>query len=426
MTAGGPDRTSFTFPAGFYWGAATAAHQVEGDNVASDWWEYETAGHLPHRSGDACRHFQLYEADFDLARSWGHNAQRLSIEWSRIEPQPGQWDEPALDHYERVIAALRARGMEPFITLHHFTAPAWFLRRGGWTRADSVPLFTAYVERVARRLGAQVRFWMTINEPTVYVKRAYVTGDWPPCRRGAWWEALRVLRNMARAHRSAYAVLHRHRADAMVGMAYSAPAVVPCDPDRLSDRMAARLREYVLNRAWFDLIGRRPAEVLDFIGLNYYTRQVVSWKLAASLRALLFGTECQQEHHHGPRTFNSLGWEIHPPGLRTVLKSFGRFGVPIVITENGISTTDEQVRERFVVGHLRELARALQDGAHVLGYFYWSLMDNFEWAEGFGARFGLAAVDFPTQQRFPTAAAAAYASIVKSSRITVMTSEPDP
>jgi beta-glucosidase len=417
MGQSGSGRTAFTFPPGFFWGAATAAHQVEGNNSNSDWWEYETSGRLPHRSGDACRHYQLYESDFDLARSWGHNAQRLSVEWSRIEPHEGVWDDAALDHYEQVIAALRMRGMEPFITLHHFTAPAWFLRRGGWTRTDSVARFEKFTERVALRLAGSVRFWLTINEPTVYVKRSYITGDWPPCRRNAWRDAICVLRNMARAHKAAYAVLHRHRGDAMVGMAYSAPAVVPCDRHRWSDRLAASSREYVLNRAWFDLLGRRPAKVLDFIGLNYYTRQVVSWRPSLSPRALLFGTECHRDHHHGPRTFNSLGWEIHAPGLRRVLRRFSRFGIPIVITENGISTADEQLRKRFLLDHVRELALAMEEGANVLGYFYWSLMDNFEWAEGFGARFGLAALDFATQRRLPTPAAAAYARIASRNRI---------
>jgi beta-glucosidase len=184
------------FPVGFLWGAASASHQVEGGNRWNDWWELEESGRLPHRSGDACRHYELYESDFDLARSLGHNAHRMSLEWSRIEPTDGQWNEAALEHYRRVIAAARARGIEPCVTLHHFTSPAWFAREGGWERGDSVARFARYVEYVAARVGRDVRYWLTINEPTVLVKRAYLGGSWPPCRPGAPLAGWRALRNL--------------------------------------------------------------------------------------------------------------------------------------------------------------------------------------------------------------------------------------
>ncbi len=172
--------TSYQFPAGFLWGAATSSHQVEGGNRWNDWWEHEEAGRLPYRSADACCHWERYEEDFELARVWGHNAHRLSIEWSRVEPEPGVWNEEALAHYRRVIEALKRRGLEPLVTLHHFTNPRWFARRGGWERRDSPQLLVRYVQRTAAVLGADVRYWLTINEPTVYIKRAYVAGDWPP------------------------------------------------------------------------------------------------------------------------------------------------------------------------------------------------------------------------------------------------------
>src|SRR5262245_58024376 len=160
-------RTGGAFPRAFMWGAATASHQVEGGNRWNDWWALEESGRLPHRSGEACRQLDLYAQDFDMARAWGHNAHRFSLEWSRIEPRQGEWSEAGIAHYARVLDALRERGMEPVVTLHHFTNPEWFAARGGWVRADSVRLFERYVEHVARRLGSRVRFWLTINEPTV-------------------------------------------------------------------------------------------------------------------------------------------------------------------------------------------------------------------------------------------------------------------
>ncbi len=394
MTAG----NEFLFPPGFLWGAATASHQVEGGNVWNDWWEFEEAGRLPHRSGDACRHYELFESDFDLARSMGHNAHRLSLEWSRIEPRPGEWDEAALEHYAAVIAALRQRGMEPVVTLHHFTNPAWFAARGGWTRADSVRIFACYVTQVAARLSGQVRFWLTINEPTVYAKHAYVTGDWPPLRRHAWLAAARVLWHLGRAHVAAYRILHAHNAAAMVGLAHSTPYVVPCDPGRRADRAAARRRDFVLNELPFRLLAWRPAAVLDFIGINYYARQVVRAGRGPGA-ARLFGTECRENHHGAPRSFTTLGWEVHAPGLQAVLARFGRFGVPLMVTENGIATNDEGERSRYLESHLQALEAAVEEGCPVLGYLYWTLMDNFEWTEGRNARFGLVGVDFATQQR---------------------------
>ena len=381
----------------FLCGASTASHQVEGGNRHNDWWDYEQAGRLPFQSGDACRHFDLYEEDFDLARSLGHNAHRFSIEWSRIEPDEGQWSQSALSHYLRVIDALVERGIEPVVTLHHFTNPAWFTRTGGWTKRSSVDRFRRYVDFVAPQLCGRVRYFLTINEPTVYVKRAYVAGDWPPCHRGSWLGGLLAMRNQCRAHVVAYDALHAHRPDAMVGFAHSAPHVEAKDPGRASDRMVAALRDFAMNGLPFALLGRRPRRVLDFIGLNYYTRQRVAWHPHGA--AMLFGAECKEQSGSRHRTFNSLGWEVYPAGLRFVLRRFARYGLPLMVTENGIATDDEHLRDWFVAEHLRALDEARSDGLPVCGYFYWSLMDNFEWTEGFNARFGLAAVDFESQRR---------------------------
>jgi len=394
----GGTRDLIRFPAGFLWGAATASHQVEGDNRHNDWWEFEQAGKLPHVSGDACRHYQRYESDFDLALSLGHNAHRLSIEWSRIEPQAGVWNDAELEHYVGVLTALRKRGIEPVVTLHHFTNPAWFASRGGWTKPDSVALFARYVEHVAQRLAGHVRFWLTINEPTVYVKHAYITGDWPPCRPHAWGLAGRALYHLCRAHVAAYRALHAIDANAVVGLAHSAPYIAACNPASLADRMAARMRDFVLNGLVFRLLGVPPASVLDFIGINYYVRQVVRARWSSG-RAMLFGTECKEDHHGSRRTFTPMGWEIYAPGIRLVLQRFRRYGLPLMITENGVATTDEAARENYLRTHLQALGQAVEDGIPVLGYLYWTLMDNFEWAEGRSARFGLLEVDFATQTR---------------------------
>jgi beta-glucosidase len=409
------DFCDMQFPSGFLWGASTASHQVEGGNLWNDWWECEQDGRLPCRSEEACRHYELYASDFDLARGLGHNAHRLSIEWSRIEPVAGEWNEAALQHYADVIEALRSRGIEPVVTLHHFSNPAWFARNGGWTRSDAVSLFARYVERVAARLCGSVRWWLTINEPTVYAKQVFVLGNWPPCRRHGWWRTLLGLRNLCRAHTAAFDILHRHRADALVGFAHSAPYVVPCNPQRRRDRAAAWLRDLALNRLVFLLLGRRPRRVLDYLGVNYYTRQVVRTDLRGG--SWLFGTECREPHHETPRSFNLLGWEIFPAGLTGILRRLARHGVPLLVTENGIATLDEAQRTAFLLGHVRALGAALEQGIDVRGYLYWTLYDNFEWREGYAAHFGLAAVDRATQARSPRPAAAAYAAICRANAL---------
>jgi beta-glucosidase len=413
----------YRFPQGFLWGASTSSHQVEGGNRWNDWWEHEQSGRLPHVSGDACRHYERFEQDFDLARSWGHNAHRFSIEWSRIEPSEGNWSMDALAHYREVIRALRGRGLEPVVTLHHFTNPAWFAKKGGWLRGDSVRLFARYAEHTVGNLGSDVTYWLTINEPTVYVMQGYINGEWPPFLKSAWIKAASVFRNLCRAHVAAYRALHRIRPEVKVAFAHNASLVVPCNGAHRSDRVAARLRDLILNRAFFRLIGVRrrnlqqTAGSLDFVGLNYYTRTIVrssGWGLEAIL-----GRTCQLSHHHNRGPISTTGWEVYPPGLKAVLENFSQFGLPVLVTENGVATDDESLRREFVVQHLESLADALENGVDVIGYLYWSLIDNFEWALGTKPRFGLAEVDYNTQRRLPRPCAEDFSRVCRKNQLFV-------
>jgi len=409
--------TCYRFPSGFLWGAATSSHQVEGNNVANDWWEFEQAGRLPYRSGEACRHWDLYEQDFELARSLGHNAHRFSIEWSRVEPAEGRWSEEAIAHYRAVVAALLRRGIEPVVTLHHFTHPAWFARRGGWLGRDAAASFARYAERMAAELPG-VRYWLTLNEPTVWTRLAYMVGEWPPCVRGAWPKAVRVLWSQARAHVVAYQALHASAPAARVGLAHNVPCIQPCDPRRRRDRLAARARDLLLNDAFLYIIGALPAggrrggRHLDFLGINYYTRSVVRGGTRG--RALVLGDECTAGHHpdHGP--LSDIGFEVYPAGLLAVLQKFSTLRRPLLVTENGIATTDEALRTVFVHEHLVALGEAVRRGLDVIGYLYWSLIDNFEWALGTTPRYGLTAVDYRTQARVPRPAAELYARVCRS------------
>jgi beta-glucosidase len=308
--------------------------------------------------------------------------------------------------------------LEPVVTLHHFTNPAWFAQRGGWLCHDSPQLFARYVTYVAEHLGTEVKYWLTINEPTVYVLKGYVEGEWPPCLKAAWFKAARVFRNLACAHAVAYRALHRSHQDILVGLAHSAPLIVPCDPARKRDRLAATLRDLLWNRAFFALIrkyGWRAGRNLDFIGLNYYTRTIIrstGWGPGA-----LVGRACRLPHHNDRGPLSDTGWEVYPPGLRVILERFAQFHLPILITENGVATDDEVLRRQFIMQHLVSLAEALEAGVNVLGYFYWTLMDNFEWTLGTTAHFGLAAVDLHTQQRVPRPCVSDFVRVCRENRL---------
>ncbi|MDX6751881.1 family 1 glycosylhydrolase [Geminicoccaceae bacterium 1502E] len=407
--------TVYRFPRGFLWGAATAAHQVEGGNRLNDWWPAEEEGRLPHRSGEACRFWDLFERDLDLARRFGHNAHRLSLEWSRIEPEPGRFDEAALDHYAAILEAMAARGIEPVVTLHHFTSPLWFARRGGWLDHRNLAAFEAYAGKVAERLASKVRWWITVNEPTVLAKHGFVTGDWPPFRRGRWDLALRTIRAMGRGHVRARAALRAVRPDAMVSFAHSAPWIEPCNPGRAADRTAALARDFFLNRLPFRMLGGAPRHVLDYVAINYYTRMVVRWE--GHGRAALFGRDCLDDHHGTGRRFASTGAEIHAPGLLQVLESYAPLGLPMMITENGLATDDEVLRTVGLREHLEALGQAVARGLDVRGYLHWTLMDNFEWALGTTVRFGLAANDSATQVRTPRPAMILLAEVARANAV---------
>jgi beta-glucosidase len=386
----------FKFPGNFLWGAATSAYQVEGGNTRADWWQWEKeTGKEP--SGDACRHYELYEQDFDLAKGLHHNAHRLSLEWSRIEPEEGKFSEEALEHYLNVVLALKARGIEPLVTLHHFTNPAWLAQKGGWENPGTVKLFLKYTDFVLEKLASQTRYWITINEPTVYVYESYIMGLWPPQAKSLW-RARTVENHLAAAHIKAYRLIHEtYRREKMqpplVSIAQHMQDFVPCVPD-FRNKLAAFLRHRLFNLGLIDKFRRHKA--LDFIGVNYYSRQrveVQKWGVRN-----LFMDICVKEEHRVPET-NSSGWEVYPEGLCRVLLRLKGYHLPIVITENGICTPDDALRWRYIEAHLRSVHRAIREGAPVTGYLYWSLMDNFEWHDGFGPRFGLIGIDYPTQQR---------------------------
>jgi beta-glucosidase len=368
------------FPAGFLWGSATAAHQVEGGCTNNDWWAWE---HTPgsttvEPSGDAIDHFSRYDEDFALLAALGQNAHRISLEWSRIEPAPGEFSQAALDHYARVLDSLARHGLTAFVTLHHFTLPLWFAQRGGWLAADALELFARYVAVVADRLGDRIPYACTINEPQIVALVGHALGHFPPGHQDQD-EALRVTEVLLQAHRAAVAAVRSCRAQ--VGVCLQLPWIEPSRPGNESDVFVADLlRGVMVDRFVDDLRG--GGDVGDFVGLQYYFR----------IRADATRPDLQAPPPDGAET-TQMGWEVFPEGFGRMLRRVAEAGLPVVVTENGIATADDAQRVRFLRSHLAELKAAMDDGVDVRGYLHWSAFDNFEWAHGYAPTFGLIGID---------------------------------
>ncbi|MFH0852606.1 MAG: glycoside hydrolase family 1 protein [bacterium] len=402
----------YKFPEGFLWGSATSAHQVEGGNF-NDWTEWEKANaqrladeakgkwqewqreKFPEMfepenyiSGQACDHYNRYEQDFDIARELGHNAHRFSIEWSRIEPEEGKFNEAEIEHYRKVIKAMKERGLEPFFTISHWTLPIWFREQNGWQSSGSVRAFAKFVDYVARAFKDEVKFWITLNEPWVYISHCYLRGMWPPQKK-SFYASLRVLMNLISAHKTAFNVIKSISSQAQVGIS---------ENNIYFEGWLSWLAHYWVNRRFLDNIRKR----VDFIGLNYYFHSKV--------RGFKFNQNDNEK-------ISDMGWEIYPKGIYHVLKKLKKYQKPIYITENGIADSNDEERVKFIKDHLVWIHKAIEDSVPVRGYFYWSLLDNFEWDKGFWPRFGLVEIDYKTLGRKIRPSAFEYAKICKENKL---------
>ena len=415
------------FPEGFLWGAATSSHQVEGDARDNDWWDWEQRPGVIHdgtRSGDAAAWWSgRAEEDLRRAAELGQTAHRLSVEWSRIEPAPGRWDDAALARYAAILDEARRLGLRTMVTLHHFTLPRWAAAGGSWLDSGLPARFGAFADRCARAWGERVDLWATINEPNVQGLMGYAAGLWPPgyARLDL---ALRAMANLLRGHAEAYAALHRARPSARVGLVLNLPCIDPDRPSHPLDRAIARAQDWAFNGVWLWALhhGRLPpplaavprrvpglARSFDWLGVNYYGRMAVRFDPRAPSRA--FGRHVQEP---SVRSGQADWGQIHPAGLARQLRRAAALGAPVYVTENGVCDPEDRLRPRYLVDHVRAVRQVLAEGVDVRGYFHWSLVDNFEWAEGWTARFGLFALDRHTQARTPRRSAEVYAAICRS------------
>jgi beta-glucosidase len=405
--------SELTFPSDFVFGVATAAYQVEG-NIENDWSDWERTQQLRHRAGIAVDHWNRYPEDYRLAREVGASAFRMSLEWARIEPDRGHFDEQALDAYRTRLLAMRATGLRPVVTLHHFTHPSWFHRETPWHTAESVSAFRAYARACSEVLRGLDALVVTFNEPVVLMLGGYIKGLIPPGLIDPG-RAVPALANMARAHVAAREELRSALGAVPVGTSQNVLSFIADRSWHPLDHALVRLCDSAYNHAFLEalctgtLTVRMPGlfnasqeiaggrDSLDYVGVNYYTRA----RLRFVPRRPFFEFHYRDPLHRG---LTDIGWEQYPEGLGLLLQAVHRYRLPIWVTENGIDDRQGGRRTAFLHDHWRELLIAQAAGVDVRGYLYWSLLDNFEWLEGWGPRFGLYHVDFQTLERRRTPA----------------------
>jgi len=387
-----------SFPESFLWGTATAAHQIEGGNVNNDWWamEHDPASGCVDVSGDACDSFNRYPEDIALIAGLGLGAYRFSLEWSRIEPEEGEFSTVALDHYRRMAATCHEHGLVPVVTFHHFTHPRWLAAAGTWEAPHAPDRFARFCERATEHLGDLIGIACTLNEPNVVATMGWRFGIFPPrVRDRGRRDAVNAA--MVSAHRAAVDAIRSGPGDFPVGMTVS-----------MTDYQAQPGGE-----AWVERL-RGPNEDVfleatggdDFVGVQTYTRMRV-------------GPDGALGAEEGVGT-TQMGYEVWPEALGATVRRAVDVtgGLPVYVTENGIGTDDDALRIGYVTRALAGVGECLDDGIDVRGYFYWSLLDNFEWVLGYGPTFGLVEVDRTTFERRPKPSAAWFSGVARANGLT--------
>ncbi|MFX1273367.1 MAG: glycoside hydrolase family 1 protein [Promethearchaeota archaeon] len=420
------------FPKGFRWGSAASAHQTEGGNYNS-WSEWEKIpGTIKDGSNAdiACDHYNRYETDFGLAKELGHQVHRFSIEWSRIEPKQGKWNKREIEHYRSAIKALIDRGIQPMMTLHHFANPIWFRDIDAWLNPESPEMFGQYAREAAEAFSDLNIIWNTINEPMVVVALGHLYGEFPPGI-SDFGKALDAAKHLLMAHGQAATQIREvydelGRKQPQIAPVVSTTYFMPADPTNDDDVEMATYFDNLYNQIWIRGVVNSQIEELDgsttnykplensadFIGVNYYSRMVVSSEVD------ILAGEMPPKDPNLERC-EGLDWEVYPEGYYHILKSYWeRYSKPIFLTENGIGTLDDSLRRRYLISHLQQVHRAIQDGVDIRGYLVWSLTDNFEWAHGYESHFGLIEVDYKNQERIPRESAYMFREIIENNGLT--------
>lgn len=405
---------NYRFPSDFLWGAATASYQVEGGIDNNDWAGAARAGLVPP-CDLACDHYNRYEEDFDIATSLGHTAHRFSLEWSRIEPEEGQFDEAAIEHYRKVLQALHERNLKPYVTIWHFTLPLWFSENGGFERQDAAQIFARYAAHVVLKLGDLCEHFSTMNEPNVFGSNGWLRGTWPPFKRftltdlvsitnsgrqyearptrglAPLWQYFTVMKNLAAAHNEAYQAIKQ------VSPATEVSIVKHVIVFAANYNPFYQLKAWLANYFWTHRFMGRVHNYCDSIGLNYY-----------------FYTQFGDKRVWRK---TDMDWNFAPEHIYDALMILSRYQKPLFVSEAGLADAADTGRAEYITRQVQGVARALKDGADVRGLLYWSLLDNYEWALGFEKRFGLVEINYETQERKIRPSAYVYKQIINDNGV---------
>lgn len=405
----------------FLWGAATSAHQVEG-GTHNQWtvWELENANALAaaasyhyhdidgweqfekaaknpknYVSGQMADHYNRYEEDFEFLTQLNMNAFRFSVEWSRIEPEEGAWNAEAIEHYKQYVKALKKRGIEPVLTLFHYTLPVWFAELGGFEKRANVKYFTRYAEKILQELGSDIRLVITLNEPEIYAYESYKIGHWPP-NKTSNRTMLQVMNNLARAHNDTAKLIHAMNRRYKVSIAKNSVYYYAGD-----DALLSRKTADVMQFSQEDYFLRKVAKQCDFLGVNYYfSNRVYGYRV-----------------HNPNEKMSDTGWDLSPGNIQHALERLhDKYHLPILITENGLADHQDTRRKWWITQTIMAMQQASAYGVDIMGYLHWSLLDNFEWDKGKWPRFGLVHVSYSTQKRTLRPSAIWFGNVIKKLR----------
>ncbi len=401
---------SLKLPENLLLGVATAATHIEGGEIPSNWYRWSELGKIKDGSHSrvACDHVNRIDSDVELISDLHCQTYRMGIEWARIEPEEGKFSKEGIELYRRELILLKEKEIVPLVTLWHFSNPLWMEDDGSWVNPKSVDRFLKLVEVVVNELGDLVEDWITINEPNVYLFYAYFEGTWPPGKKGSIADFIKAANHLAQAHLKAYERIHQKYADqkVRVGVAHHLRVFDPLD-ERWLTRAAVKLTTHIFQGMFLEAMtsgtfrfpmsesgfSNKGKIYADFIAINYYSRDMIRGVLNPGS---LFG---ERQVMQGSNV-NDLGWEIYPEGLYRVCKEvFDKYRLPIFITENGTCDANDAFRKEFILEHLKMVKKAISEEIPIERYYHWSLMDNFEWAEGNSARFGLYHTNYETQER---------------------------
>lgn len=427
------------------WGVATSSHQIEGQNDKNDWWAWEQSGNIRGgaTSGKATDHLTRYAEDIELAAKLEVNSYRFSIEWSRLEPEEGQWNQKAFEWYDNLISECEKHNIVPMMTIHHFTSPTWFTDKGGFCNPDSPQIFERFVAKVVEHFGPRIPLWITLNEPNVFIIGGYIAQYMPPAvfsPQKASLASYHLLKCHVRAYEQIHSIKNRKgpftHIPIQVGLANNMCDFVADRPWHPIERVIAKLVRHYFNTAWLDAVtGKRqhfglPMQIpkaniveeakdrvtVDFIGVNYYTKAYVKWypkdQNSETIKQVPLGLSFARKSEES----SDMDWAIHPKGFKKIINKAASYNLPIYITENGIADKKDTQRPDFIYSHITEMAKAIYRGVNIKGYYHWSLLDNFEWVLGFGPRFGLYHVDYQTYERTATKSAGYYRTIIQGFR----------